>query len=379
MEQTNPNLTMKIKRKSIENDDLIYINIKVFIPSRNQSTLASFNSTRNDAIIDKCSDYKLSILRWNLPSNFPLFLCPDQTELNRHYNVSLSFGTTTITKSLIYTDLNTGGFYPRSIYFVSQWVDMINIAYESAHTDLKIAEGGYTALIPPTINYDSNSSSRISLYAPIEFKEGNANNAFIKIQNSAFILGLQGIPSSKNFVNVGDGITDITFIVHQTLTNYYKTALPYPIQEFIVLHSEYDSSPAFNGLNSIIFETATIPVVSELVGSGGQIERRVLTDFFVGGSDSTTQGEVLSYYPDGPLRWYNLESDAELRTISVIPLIEFSDGQVYPIYVDSQQSWGVKILFQRRTSFEKLGYDLGKQMILNNQQEFDNEINDEID
>jgi len=379
MENDNRNSTMIVKKKSLENDDLIYVNIKQFIPSRNKPTLCSFNNTRSDAIISKCSDYKVAVIRWNIPSNFPLFLCPDQSELSRHYNVSLSFKTTTKTTSLIYIDLNTGSPYPRSINFISQWVDMINIAYETCHNELKLAEPTYSALIPPTINYDSDSTSRISLYAPIEFVENNVNNAKIKIQNSAFILGLQGLSSSKNFVNVGDGITDITFIIHQTLTNYYKTSLPYPIQEFIIITSEYDSSPAFNGLNSLIFETSSIPVVSELVGSGTQIIRRVLTDFFVGGSQSSTQGEVLSYYPDGPLRFYNLESDEELRTISVIPLIEFSNGEVFPIYIDSQQSWGVKLVFQRRSPLEKLGYDLGKTLVLDNKEQLIDELNDQVD
>jgi hypothetical protein len=364
-----------MKKKMVNNLDLIYVNIKFFQPSDTRPSIANFNTTRSDGILDRCSDYKLSICRWNIPSNFPNLLLPSDIELQQLYNVALTWKTTTIVRPIEFIDLYPGTYYPRAIYYITQYIDLLNIAYEKCHNALKLAEPTYTAIIPPTVNFNPDSSNKISLYAPIEFIDTNTNNAKISIQNSAFILGLQGIPNNATF-NVPSLVCEINFNVHLNLTNYYKTALPYPIQEFIIIESEYDSTLALNKLNNLIFETSTIPVVPELVGSEKQLQRRVVTDFFIGGDTPNQQGDIISYTPQGPLRWYNLESDCELRTISITPLVEFSDGQTFPIYIESLQSWGIKLLFQKLDNFEKLGYQMTKSLSMNNEEEFKEELND---
>ena len=371
----NSNLVVKMKKKIVDNLETIYVNVKYFqTASQTIPTVANFNTTRTDSILDKCSDYKLAIVRWNIPSNFPNMLIPSDSELTQYYNVALTWKTTTIIKPIVYVNLYTGTFYPRALYYITQYIDLLNKAYEEAHNDLKLVEASYSALIPPVVNFNPNSVNKISLYCPIEFVDTNTNNAKISIQNSAFILGMQGLPNTGNY-NSGV-VCEIDFNVHLNLTNYYKTSLPYPIQEFIIIESEYDSTLALNKLNNLIFETQTIPVVPELVGSESQIQRRVVTDFFIGGDVANQQGDILTYAPQGQLRWYDLESDSELRTISISPLLEFSDGQTFPVYIQSLQSWGIKMIMQRKTNFEKYGFDIGKQLLLNNNDEFVNELND---
>lgn len=371
----NSNLIVKMKKKVVDNLETIYVNVKYFqAASQTIPTVANFNTTRTDTILDKCSDYKLAIVRWNIPSNFPNMLIPSDNDLSQYYNVALTWKTTTIIRPIVYIDLYTGTFYPRALYYITQYIDLLNKAYEECHNLLKIAESTYTALIPPVINFNPNSVNKISLYAPIEFVDTNTNNAKISIQNSAFILGMQGLPNIGNY-NSGV-VCEIDFNIHLNLTNYYKTSLPYPIQEFIIIESEYDSTLALNKLNNLIFETQTIPVVPELVGSESQIQRRVVTDFFIGGDIANQQGDILTYAPQGQLRWYDLESDSELRTISISPLLEFSDGQTFPVYIQSLQSWGIKLIMQRKTNFEKYGFDIGKQLLLTNNDDFVNELND---
>ena len=369
------NLIVKMKKKIVDNLESIYVNIKYFQPSVAIPTIANFNTTRTDSILDKCSDYKLAIVRWNIPSNFPNMLIPPDADLLLFYNVALTWNTTTITRPIEYVDLYPGTYYPRALYYITQYVDLLNIAYEKCHKALIIAEPSYTAIIPPVVHFNPNSVNKISLYAPIEFIDTNTNNAKISIQNSAFILGMQGLPNTGDY-NSGL-ICEINFNIHLNLTNYYKTSSPpYQVQEFIIIESEYDSTLALIKLNNLIFETQTIPVVPELVGSETQIQRRVVTDYFIGGDIANQQGDILTYAPQGALRWYDLESDAELRTISISPLIEFSDGQTFPIYIQSLQSWGIKIVFMKKTPVEKYGFDIGKQLVISNENDFSNELND---
>lgn len=382
VEYKQGNSTIKIKRKkktSRDNIDYIYVNIKYFEPVTTLvPTVANFDITRVDNILDKSSDYKLSIIRWNIPINFPSLLMPEQSVLNSDFNVALTFGSTTITEPIVFVDLAIGDFYPRGIYAITQYVDMLNIAYEKCHNQLKIIESGYTALIPPVVHFDPNSINKISLWCPIEFIDTNTNNALISIQIKAQQLGLQGIPNTANFnLTPPLNICNINFNVHLDLTNYYKTQAPYPIQEFIILQSEFDPTSAFNKLNNLLFETSSIPVSQEIVGKENSVLRKVVSDYYLGGAEPVNIGDSIYYNPT-VLRWYNLNSDLELRNIDIRPLIEFSDGQIFPVYIQANQSWGCKVLFQRLTPIQKLGFQMTKSLSLKDEQEFKEELNDEF-
>ena len=382
VEYKEGNSTIKIKRKkktARDNVDYIYVNIKYFEPVDTIiPTVANFDITRADPILDKCSDYKLAVVRWNIPSNYPSFLMPEQPVLNSFYNVALTFGSSTITEPIIYVDLAIGTFYPRGIYYITQYIDMLNIAYEKCHNQLKLAESGYSALIPPVVTYSPNSINKISLWCPIEFIDTNTNNAKISIQVSAQQLGLQGIPSTADFtIGPPSNVCNISFNVHLDLTNYYKTSLPYPIQEFIILQSEYDPLSSLNRLNNILLETSSIPVNQELIGTENAVLRKVISDFFIGGDTVNVVGDSL-YYNPAFLRWYNLNSNLELRTINIRPLVEYSDGQIFPIYIQAGQSWGCKCLFQKMEPLERLGFQMTKSLSLKDDNEFKEELNDEF-
>jgi len=377
----NSKVSIKMKKKTQKDGvDYVYVNAKYFEPNSTIiPTTASFDITRSDVILDKASDYKVAVVRWNLPSNWPSLLMPEQSILNSSYNVALTFGSTTITEPIIYVNTAIGAFYPRGIYYITQYVDMINIAYEKCHLQLKLAEPIlYTCTIPPVLHYNPNSVNKISLWCPIEFIDTNVNNGKISIQINVQQLGLQGIPATADFTLTPPlNVCNISFNVHLDLTNYYKTQAPYPIQEFIILQSEYDPLASLNRLNNILLETSSMPVSQELVGKEQPVLRKVISDYFIGGDTLSVVGDSL-YYNPAFLRWYNLTSDAELRTINIIPLVEYSDGQVFPIYIESGQTWGAKLLFQKLLPEERLGFQMTKSLTLKDETEFKEELSDEF-
>lgn len=162
------------------------------------------------------------------------------------------------------------------------------------------------------------------------------------------------------------------------MTNYYKTSLPYPIQEIIILQSEYDPLASLNRLNNILLETSSIPVNQELIGTENAVLRKIVSDYFIGGDTVNVVGDSLYYNPTSILRWYNLNSNLELRTINIRPLVEYADSQIFPIYIQAGQSWGCKILMQKLDNQEKLGFQMTKSLSLKDQNEFQEELHDEF-
>ena len=344
--------------KKFENsNDIIHLNIKRYNPVGGIAEYAQFNSTRSDTILDKCSDYKLAITRFTIPSNIPNIIMPSDVELAQSYNISIGWKNNLITESIQWQNWVNGDFYDRAVYSITHWIAMVNTAYKTAHDAMKILDASYTPLITPFLVFNRDKASSIGFYIPAEFIHTNTNNAKIYLSSNVELLGLNGLPVKSDYLNPIISATPTWIYVDDWIYNRYTSAAPDPIQSFYIINSEFDPRENFNQITNIIFTTSSIPTSPELIAGNSAITRRIITDFTVAGNISNI-GTPITYTPSGPLRFYNMISDGPLRDIDLQIFIEYQNNLLIPLYLLSGDSFELKIEFIKRTNVEKFGFDV---------------------
>mgnify|MGYP000908806109 CR=1 FL=1 len=101
-------------------------------------------------------------------------------------------------------------------------------------------------------------------------------------------------------------------------------------------------------MKSIQVFTNSIPVNRELQGDQKNISTDFLTDFEPIRSEKWFDGGVLSFFPQGPLRYMNLLAKDEMHRFDIVINWKAKDGKVYPYYLQGDQSLTIKVLFRRK-------------------------------
>jgi hypothetical protein len=104
-------------------------------------------------------------------------------------------------------------------------------------------------------------------------------------------------------------------------------------------------------LKSIEFLTSSIPVNRELQGDQKNITTDFLTDFQPIESEKWYAGGVLSFFPQGPLRYLDLLAKDELHRFDLVINWRSKSGVSYPYYLQGDQSLTVKVLFRKKLEY----------------------------
>ncbi len=153
-----------------ETADIVYYNIIMTCPTAQSNTLASYEETRTQAIIDNPSDYYMSIIRFSIDgSNIPIFVCPviinpmNANDVNfTPFQVTLQYAGANYTENLIFVpesdavaplpptatrdqDFTSYYYY---VYYYSTLVNMINNALAAAYARVVVANPGLIAQAP---------------------------------------------------------------------------------------------------------------------------------------------------------------------------------------------------------------------------------------
>ncbi len=178
----------------IPHNDLISIN--------GSPTPAVFQETRTVPIVDKASDYLMSVIRFQVPtSRIPIEIMPvtvnpnDSTDPNYTiHSVTLQYNNLNYQTELIWIPELKGQPVPPgptvgegpvrknyylyySLYSVQWFVDMINTALATSFTALKTANPGAPPTLPPFMTFNTQSKL-FSLHAQVSYAGTNTISIF---------------------------------------------------------------------------------------------------------------------------------------------------------------------------------------------------------
>lgn len=301
--------------------DNVYLNITINEPGR-----ASFSSNRAGNILNRVGDYRCGVARFTVPvSNIPI---RHEQDFLDGFSVSVSVGGVSFTEAVTKADVDNGGAYIESFADITR---AINAAYARAFANLKVALPLLTATEPPVVTF-FEASALFFVKVQLAYYTDN-----IDIWCNADMWRYLKFPSKKTVGGVND--RQITYYDNGVNTDL---ALGYTF-----FYQPFKTSSLFSDLKDIFFETSRIPVFGELVAGQEKITKDILTDFdplqqAIG--DSTR----LSFFPQGPLRFYNMQGAAPLRDIDLrVMYSTTTQPEALPLIIDAGEFVNIKLQFER--------------------------------
>jgi len=328
------------KKYNDTNQNYIYYNINITKDSQNNG-VAEFSETRTIPILTKGDEYDVSICRFSIPSdNIPIFLWKEDM------SVSITYTTSIFTQPLIYVSNRANDVAPyinKAIFQYSQFIDIINVALESAFLTFQSDPIYLTIPLidrptePPILVYDPKTQL-ISLYTQPQYNVNNITPIYIYFNTTLFSY----FPTFQNYGDEFNPILAHHFIVKNNGNNLViVNGNPY-----LRTTEEWNGLFLWNDFQTILFETDHIPVNNELLGTQKNITRKILIDFEP--ISNLNDQSVLQFYPQSSLRFYNLISNVELRKIDMRVFWNTKDGRTYPLIINDNDFLTIKLIFKRK-------------------------------
>ena len=326
-----------------------YYNVRVYFPLDVKTSVSnpiktiSFNTTRTSTIIDKPSDYEVSVVRFYLPSELPIFVFDTEPDgIGQFLQVGMSFEGVPVIKDLVYAPYCPTCFPPNSVLYYQEFIDMINTALSSAFTDLKALK----PLMPPTeapyMTFDSETQL-CSLYSQQSYDSSLPNPVKIYFNSTMFSRFFPSL-IMRQIDNIGS--QNYSWLRVQDSKNNNPTFDPTIPAGYFQMRQEYSTLTLWNDLQSILLETDQIPVNSEYEGTSTDVTRRLLTDFEP--STGINNRQAFQYQPQGALRWYDLKSEYPLNSIDLRVLWQTKTGKVYPLILLQGETATIKLRFRNK-------------------------------
>jgi hypothetical protein len=323
-------------------EDNVYYNIVIKNDEPNVIE-ARFNENRVQPILDHPNEYEVAVVRFSVPSyNIPIMFFRNNTGdyVGEFYTITLSFDGVDITKQLQFIQNENPPLYKKeTIWNYQEMIDIINVSLKDAFTDLK----NIKPLAPPTeapfFTYDAKTKL-ISLYAQQLYDTNGVPTIEIFCNDTLFRL----FPTFQVKEDESLGIDKLQqFLVKDNKLN----STTYNGSPYYIMEQESETLYLWYDFQSIAFETNNIPVNPEFLPAQNNVISRIITDFEPLSDDPSRQ--IFQFFPQGPLRYYDLRSAYPLKAIDLIVRWIDKERRSYPLYLSRGDLLTTKILFRKKS------------------------------
>ena len=371
------------------NSDHIYINLNT-VNNDNESPYTgfpqlSFEETRNVPILNNASEYYLSVVRFQLEtSTLPVFIpvvLQGQANPNvLEYVIGMSYtslGTTYHQKANVIfvpqnltqpippvptTSFNTEYYYLNT---VQSFINMLNTTFTTVFNAL-YAQVVLPSNKPPFFTFDA-TTGRPTLYAEFTaFDEiTNPNPVKIFFNNQLFTLFNSFDNEFLGFIRPNEDNYRIR------VKNLNLTANIPPIGDpagalttYIVVESEYSVLTLMNPVQSIVFTSATLPIVQNMMSKpvaykadtitlnnqgNNALVLPVITDFCVPLNIGYEYKNQIVYSPTSEYRLIDMYGNTSFSTIQISVWWSDGNGALHPFRLGSNCSASIKLMFRKKS------------------------------
>lgn len=310
---------------------------------------AVFSETRVLPILHKPSDYELAVVRFKLPlTSIPLYIYEDILR------GGLSYDGAEVEAQLL-PPSNNVFIYGLAYYTYQEIADAINDAYKVAYDALVILKPALAVLTtgPPFITFDGQTKL-YTIWADEGWNDELLNPPRAYASSALGRFFVRSLSSDTNLNASSDSYIHIIRIKN----NFTNTETVGGIN-YLKMEQFYSTTQLISTFTNIVFQTDRIPVSGEYLTStqkdqnnllisstGSNVTRHIITDFEP--IDSIQNNSNIQYFPQGPLRYYPLNNDEEMRTVDVKIFWEDHENRLFPVYLAPGDIATVKLQFRRR-------------------------------
>ena len=342
----------------------IFYNAKVSNQTTTNVDNLIYTDNRASPILTNPNDWRVGVVRFNIPtSQIPLF---------RYYS---SFSNPTVipggehivtlrnvATNQYYSDelklfsLNLSNPLDNTIYSISQYLTMLNASLQASF--LALFAAGYPINRPPSMSYNP-ITKLFRLYVPVEYSIPGQIIEIYVTYPIARLFGSLGNTLNASYPYSGPGTNRFLWSVP-----FYTPALNTVIIggfSYVFLEQEFQTVAKFNSIKNISFQVYGISTTAEYLSSnasdiksqgqfteqGADLVNFVLTDFEL--TNTQADQSSIQFYPQGPLRWYDLNGNMPLRSIQIHLYYTDEFGLKYPITIGYLDTFTLKLEFRRKT------------------------------
>lgn len=363
------------------NSNLIYLDLT--LSNRDEigdkpPVFVSFVANRDVEIIDRASDYEISVVRFvldtpTLPLLMPIPLV-GQANINRlTYSVTLQYQNNSVQQyltfipqnvnaqlpnpPLIQPDLSTGYY---ELYSYTHFINIVNNAFQSAYNSLA-GMGALPSNYAPYLEFDPTTTKCILNADILGYELGLANP--IKIFMNTPLYNLFSSFDAYNDGYSGTTLTGKNFQIdvrNINNGNIYTTSSP--AVNWVQVYQEYPTLGVIgNPFDSIVFTTASLPIQASVIAQPININAtnpntenlnkktlKVLTDLQVPLDAGWETKSRLYYSPSAEYRMVSLLGEDAVRSYDFSVYWKSTAGIYYPFYLSAGCSCGMKIMFRKK-------------------------------
>lgn len=334
--------------------DNIYYDLNFTNGTNNQINI-DFQQTRSDIILENPSDYYLSILRFNIPNNTPVFLWPNINGIidNTQYKVAIECQFTNTHSNEQTVDFIQQNFFDSlgniGVYSYQSFLDMINGALYLAWNSLPNTGGLPAPFL--TINYNTQLIS-LNIYASInDVLKPSITDIRIFMNENLYLTYF------NNFNVYNQSPTspyDIEFIINQ---DQYSTVINQTYFNYNFTSQEYINLSRWNEVTGLILRSNNLPVRKEFINnstvnnnSSTNDFRIQLTDFEPINYGSSTR-DSFQFFTSGEYRLLDLLSKSPLQIIDIKAYWQDTLQNLYILNLNPGEFMSIKLLFRSKNFY----------------------------
>lgn len=400
MNSLRNNLTIAPNTNSFGDPTHDYIDITVVNNSQDlKPQPIIFHQIKSNNIVDDCSDYYLSCVRWSLDSQVPqiipeLQLVPPPTPPNERvlyngyteYVLDIGWGANPYTLSyktnayqrveFIQEDYTKQApqYQPLSIdeyigndffylYSIDNFLEMVNQALKVCFDNVKTEHTNLDNAIAPRFVWNDNYN-KIDLYITKEFIQDGATNFYITMNTKLFNLF-----NTFSSCNIGSNIGtnegyghSYALYTRQDYQPFVSITVGNENKNVFIYTQNSSSVPAWCPAQSIEFITHSIPVNPSNTGAplyiGNNLKTsqninavsNIITDFQIPMIIGTEYTRNLLYYtPAGEYRLFDLVSQQSLQNINISVAWLDKYGFSHQMCIKYGATASIKLLLRKKT------------------------------
>lgn len=314
-----------------------YLNLRL-INSTNLSIPMIFSQSLSRPLLNRPSDWSMSVIRFVLPNRMPIL-----TFVDNYYFISMETqGVSTGKIAVSYINQN-GNIDSRVIYQIQGFVQMVNQTISQAFLILK----GLVPTIPsqaqaPYIIYDE-ITKLFSIYAQQQYYDETVTNpiylTFDSIMNR-FFLGfpvyatrVPNVPSYR-----------LRFMQYNNRTNI----VTYNSVDYIKMTQQASSFSQITDFHSILL-MSNLPIQNEIAtvntSDSSDAIVPIISDYCPEVLDISDFNSDMVYNAIFPYRRVQLTSDSPFYSVNISAYISNDLGKLSPLILPAGQSANIKIMF----------------------------------
>lgn len=337
-------------------------------PQTNPLIPAKYIEVRDQPILSgNQNEYKMAIVRLDIPStSVPLFVHYEDFFFVVMDDVDSGITSGNIQVPYIPSSTlpNPTGYPNRVVYNIFNFLKGVNQALDIAFNQMKFNFG--TALweadanrpqIAPFITYEN------SLFSFNYDVRGSENQTFatdIYFNNNLFYKFL-GLPANLVAFNSFD-YRDVKLSIYDQYNNTIQAVDPITLlnQDVYKMVQQTSSLNLWYQAYKIVVESKSLNIRNEYTTvfdnntslnpnntGNNNVVRPLITDFDLQiGTDNNNYGRIL-YFPPGEYRYIDIIGEGPLYKIDLEISILFEDLTLIPVYLQQNESWNAKLLFQK--------------------------------